>query len=52
MDWEFAFSRCEVVYIEWMNNRVLLQSTVNCAQDPVINHNGKGHKKERMYMYH
>ena len=26
MEWEFGFSRCEVVYIEQINNKVLLHS--------------------------
>ena len=51
MGWEFAFSRCKVVYIEWIINKVLLQSTGNYIQYPVINHNGKEHKKECTYMY-
>ena len=24
MDWEFGVSRCKLVYIEWINNKVLL----------------------------
>ena len=28
-------------YIEWINNKVLLYSTGNYIQYPVINHNGK-----------
>ena len=23
MDWEFGVSRCKLVYIEWVNNKVL-----------------------------
>ena len=29
------------LYIEWINNKVLLYSTGNYIQYPVINHNGK-----------
>ena len=29
MDWEFGVSRCQLLYIEWINNRVLLYSTGN-----------------------
>ena len=29
------------VYTDWINNEVLLDSTGNYAQYPVINHNGK-----------
>ena len=45
MDWEFGFSRWKLVYIEWINDKVLLYSTVNCTQYPVINHNGEEYKK-------
>ena len=24
MDWEFGISRCKLLYIEWINNKVLL----------------------------
>ena len=41
MDWEFGISRCKLLYIEWINNKVLLYSTGNYIQYPVINHNGK-----------
>ena len=27
MDWEFGISRCKRLYIEWINNKVLLYST-------------------------
>ena len=33
--------------IEWINNRVLLYSTENYIQYPMINHNGK----ECVYIY-
>ena len=46
MNWEFGISRCKLVYIEWINNRVLLYSTENYIQCPVINHNGKEYEKE------
>jgi len=26
-DWEFGISRCKLLYIEWIKNRVLLYST-------------------------
>ena len=29
MDWEFRISRCKLVYIGWINNKVLLYSTEN-----------------------
>ena len=34
-------SRCKLLYIEWINNKVLLYSIGNYIQYPVINHNGK-----------
>ena len=41
MDWEFGVSRCKLLYIEWINNKVLLYSTENYIQYPMINHNIK-----------
>ena len=41
MDWEFGISRCKLLHVEWINNKVLLYSTANDIQYPVINHNGK-----------
>ena len=32
MDWAFGISRCKILYIEWINNRVLLYSTGNYIQ--------------------
>ena len=29
MDWEFGVSSCKLVYIEWINSKVLLCSTGN-----------------------
>ena len=43
-DREFGISRCKLLYIGWIN-KVLLYSTGNYIQYPVINHNGK-----RIYM--
>ena len=39
-----------LLYIEWINNRILLYSTGNCIQYPVINHNEKEFLKECIYM--
>ena len=49
MDWEFGISRCKLLYIEWINNKVLLYST---GKYRVIKHNGKEYEKECVYMYH
>ena len=40
MEREVGVSRCKLLYIEWIN-KVLLSSTENYIQYPVINHNGK-----------
>ena len=44
-DWEFGISRCKLLYIGWINNKVLLYSIGNYIQYPVINHNGKEYEK-------
>ena len=43
---EFGISRCKLLYIGWINNKVLLCSTGNYIQYSVINHNGKEYEKE------
>ena len=45
MEWEFGVSRCKLLYIEWINNKILLYSTGNYIQYPMINHNGKEYEK-------
>ena len=39
------------LYKEWINNKVLLYSTGNYIQYPVINHDRKEYKKECIYIY-
>ena len=51
MDWEFGISRCKLLYIQWINNKVLLYSTGNYIQYPVVNHNGKEYEKEYIHIY-
>ena len=46
MEWEFAVSRCKLLYIEWINNKVLLYSTGSYIQYSVINPDGKECEKE------
>ena len=41
IDWEFEISRCKVLQVGCINNKVLLYSTGNYIQYAVINHNGK-----------
>ena len=49
---EVGASRCQLLYIAWINSKVLLHSTENYIQYPVINHNGKEYiKKECVYTY-
>ena len=50
MGWESWVSGCKLLYIEWINNKVLLYSTENYIQYPVINHNGK-YEIEYIYIY-
>ena len=40
-EWEARVSRCKLLYIGWINNKVLLYSTGNSIQYHLINHNGK-----------
>ena len=42
-------SRCKLLHIGWISNMVLLYSTGNYTQYPVINHNGKEYEKECTY---
>ena len=41
MEWEVGVSRCKLLYMEWINNKVLLDSTENYIQYHMINHNGE-----------
>ena len=34
---EFGVSRCKLLYIKWINNKVLVYSTRDNIQHPVIN---------------
>ena len=45
MEWEVGISRCKLLHIEWINNKVLLYSTENYIQYLMKNHNGKEYKK-------
>ena len=51
MAWEFGVSRCKLLHIEWINNKVLLYSTGIYIQYPGINHMENNIKKECMYVY-
>ena len=47
MDWEFGSVDANL-HLEWIDNKVLMYSTGNYIEYPVIKHNGKEYKK-RMY---
>ena len=48
MDWKFWINSFKLLYIEWLNNEVLLYSTGNYIQYPFISHNGKECEKENI----
>ena len=43
VEWEFGVSRCKLLYIEWINSKVL-QYSRELYLYPMINHNRKEHK--------
>ena len=45
MNWDTEVSRCKLIYVGWINNKVLWHSTGNYIQYFMINHNGKEMKK-------
>ena len=47
MDWQVMASRCNLLYTEWISNKVLLYSTENYVQYPVTSHNGKEYEKRK-----
>ena len=51
MEWEVGVSIYKLFYTEGTNNKVLLYSTENHIQCPIINHNGQEYKKESIWMY-
>ena len=50
MKWEFGISICKLLYIEWINIKVLMYSTGNYIQYSVINCNGKESEKDFIYV--
>ena len=44
-DWKFGINKCKLLYIGRINNKVLLYSTDNYIQYPVINYKGKEYEK-------
>ena len=51
MDWIFGVSRCKLLHIEWISNKVLLYSIGNYIQYPMINNNGKEYNKKNVCVY-
>ena len=53
MDWKgVGVGRCKLLHLEWINNKVLMYTTGNYIEYPVINHNGKEYlRKVGIYVY-
>ena len=47
---EVVVSRCKLLDIEWINNKILLYSTENYTQYTMINHSGKNIFKRELYV--
>ena len=45
--WESGVSWCELLYTGWINTKILLNSTGNYLQYPVLSHNKKENKRQR-----
>ena len=41
IDGEFGVSRCKLLHLEWINNKIQLHGTGNYIQSPGIEHDGK-----------
>ena len=50
MDWELGISQCKLLCAGWISSKVLLQSTGNYIEYPVINHSRNEYEKENMYV--
>ena len=51
MECEVGVTRCKLLHMEGIYNKVLLYSTENYIQCPMINHNRKEYIKKCKYMY-
>ena len=49
--WSQRLGLANLLYVGWINNKVLLYSTGNCIQYPRTNHNKKNILKECIYIY-
>ena len=52
MDWESGMNRAKLLYIEWIKKKILLYSTRNYNQYPMINNNGKEYKKKEKSLFY
>ena len=50
-EWEFGICGGKLLYIGWINHKVLLYNTGNYIQCPVTTHNAKEYEKEKKYIY-
>ena len=41
IDWEFGVSRCKLLHLEWIDEKILLYGAGNYIQPPRIDHDGK-----------
>ena len=48
--WEFGISRGKLLYIGWINNKLLLWSTGNNTQYAVTKHSGKEYIRTHTYI--
>ena len=47
---EFRISKCKLLCIQWIKNKVLLHSTRNYIQYPIINYKGKEKKEKSQFL--
>jgi len=50
MDWQFGFSRYKLLHLEWISNEILLCSTRNPIQSPVMENDGELCEKKNVYI--
>ena len=50
VEWKAGVSRCKLLYTEWINNKVLLYSTENYIQYPMINSNWKEYIQNNVHI--
>ena len=51
MEWEVGINRCKLLYVEQINYKVLLYSTEDYLQYPMIKHCRKRIFKKKVYIY-